>query len=193
MEFSGYDKGESYAALLELCPPDSATLQNCHQDKTSKAENAMLENLFPGMTMVILVMLRHAGNFMALNDISYYLGGFNRYNSPPKVNMAALETDAELRSKLCAIGLEPMADWVTQGYQTNTIPGWIIVACASMFTEHAKLVPQDEKDLEGTPYTKTQNVEDNLDHNGCVECIGELEPSFRNTARFGNRSYGTHC
>lgn len=69
--------------------------------------------------------------------------GFNWYDQPPKVNMAALETDSGLRSKLAAIGLEPMADWVAHGCQNDAIPGWIIVACATMFTRYVEMVPQD--------------------------------------------------
>ena len=86
-----------------------------------------------------------------------------------------------------------MADWVTHGCQTDAIPGWIIVACAAMFTRYVDMVPQDETDLEGTPYFETTRMEDNLDNNGCVQYVDVLEPCFRNTARFGTRSYGKHC
>ena len=112
------------------------------------------------------------------------------HDGPPKVNLAALECDSILRGKLAAIGLEPMADWVTYGCQTDPIPGWIIVACAGMFTEHLNTVPKTQTDLDGTPYTKTNN---NLDDNGCVDYVNTLEPCFRNTAHFGTRTYGEHC
>ena len=107
--------------------------------------------------------------------------------------MAALESDSGVRSKLAAIGLEPMADWVTHGCQTDAIPGWIIVACATMFTRYVDMVPQKDTDLQGTPYLETKQIEDNLDDNGVVEYVSVLEPCFRNTARFGTRCYGEHC
>lgn len=115
------------------------------------------------------------------------------HDRPPKVNLAALECDSTVRGKLAAIGLEPMADWVMHGCQTGAIPGWIIVACAAMFTEHLNMVPRTQTDLEGTPYTKTKDIADNLDNNGCVDYINTLESCFRNTAHFGTRTYGEHC
>lgn len=121
------------------------------------------------------------------------VAGFNRYDQPPKVNMAALESDPVLRGKLSAIGLEPMADWVKHHCQTSAIPGWIIVQCAAMFTKHLDMVPQLESDLQNTPYLETGHIADNLDDNGCVDYTNSLEPCFRNTARFGTRSYGEHC
>lgn len=91
--------------------------------------------------------------------------GFNRYDAPPKVNTAAL-------------GLQPTADWVSFICQHSTIPGAMIVACASMFTEYLDAVPQEQDQLNGTPYSKTKNLEDNLDNNGCVEYRDGLEPCF---------------
>ena len=107
--------------------------------------------------------------------------------------MAGLEADSNIRSRLAAIGLEPMADYISHGCQTGAIPGWIIVACSAMFTRYVDMVPQDETDLEGTPYVETTNKDDNLDNNQVVEYVKELEPCFRNTARFGTRCYGKHC
>ncbi len=119
-------------------------------------------------------------------------GGFNRYDVPPKVDMAALESDHGLRRRLAAIGLEPMADWVSYGCQFSKIRGSIITACAHMFTSYRDLVPTTEKDLEGTPYAESTSVEENLDGCGCVDYLGELEPAFRHTASFGESCYGEH-
>ena len=85
-----------------------------------------------------------------------------------------------------------MADWVRYGCQTRKIPGSIITACARMFTSYRDLVPTTEKDLEGTPYADTTSPEDNLDGNGVVDYLGELEPAFRQTASFGESCYGEH-
>ena len=85
-----------------------------------------------------------------------------------------------------------MADWVSYGCQTSNIPGSIITACARMFTSYKDLVPITEKDLEGTPYAETTTPADNLDSNGCVEYLEELEPAFRHTASFGESCYGQH-
>lgn len=166
-DFKGYKREEICTALLDVCPPDPATLRKCHQDQKTQTQNNMLNSMFPS--------------------------GFNRYDAPPKVDLAALESDSSLRGKLAAIGLEAMADWVAQGCQTGAIPGWVIVTCAAMFTEYLGEVPQTQEELEGTPYLKTQDIADNLEDNGCVHYRNTLEPCFRNTAHFGTRTYGMHC
>ncbi len=107
--------------------------------------------------------------------------------------MAALESDHGVRRRLAAIGLEPMADWVAYGCQTSSIPGSVITACAKMFTSYRDLIPVKKEDLEDTPYSETTNLNDNLDENGCVEYLEELEPAFRQTASFGESCYGKHC
>ena len=106
--------------------------------------------------------------------------------------MAALEDNYNLKRKLAAIGLEPMVDWVSYGCQISTIPGGIIMACATMFTQYLDAVPTVQDQLEGTPYSQTKNMDDNLDHNGCVEYRDVLEPCFHNTAKFGDTTYGQH-
>ena len=93
--------------------------------------------------------------------------------------MAALEENYSMKCRLAAIGLQPMSDWVSFDCQHSTIPGAMIVACASMFTEYLDAVPQEQDQLNGTPYSETNNLEDNLDNNGCVEYANELEPCFR--------------
>lgn len=104
--------------------------------------------------------------------------------SHPRWTWQHFESDSSLRGKLAAIGLETMADWVTQGCQTGAIPGWIIVTCAAMFTEYLGEVPQTQGELEGTPYLETQDIADNLEDNGCVHYRKPLEPCFRNTFRY---------
>ena len=109
--------------------------------------------------------------------------------------MAALKNHG-VKRRLAAIGLEPMADWVSYGCQSSSIPGSIIVACAGMFTSYRDLVPTTKKDLEDTPYAETTKMEDNLDGDpstSCVDYLGELEPAFRHTASFGESFYGQHC
>ncbi|KAL0035254.1 hypothetical protein WJX79_008737 [Trebouxia sp. C0005] len=162
-DFNGYKKEEICAALLDVCPPDPATLRTCHHDQKTQTQNSMLRLMFPSG-----------------------MGGYNRLIGAPKVDRAALESDSGLRGKLAAIGLEPMADWVAQGCQTGAIPGWIIVTCAAMFTEYLGEVPRAQEELEGTPYLETKDIADNLEDNGCVNYRDTLEPCFRNTARFGN-------
>ena len=90
--------------------------------------------------------------------------------------MAALESDPVLRGKLSAIGLEPMADWVKHRCQSCAIPGWIIVMCAAMLTNHLDMVPRSNIDLHDTPYLETEDIADNLDDNGCVHYRDMLEP-----------------
>ena len=107
--------------------------------------------------------------------------------------MAALEHDSDVIRSLLVIGLEPMADWVSHGCQTDAIPGWIIVACAAMFTRYVDMVPQTHADLDSTPYMETKAIEDNLDNNLVVEYVKVLEPCFRNTAKFGTRCYAENC
>ena len=107
--------------------------------------------------------------------------------------MAALENDYSLKCKLAAVGLDPMADWVSYGCQTSAIPEGIILACACMFTKYLDAVPQAQNQLDGTPYSQTSNFADNLDNNGTVEYVDGLEPCFRNTAQFGKGCYGEHC
>ena len=107
--------------------------------------------------------------------------------------MAALEENYSMKCKLAAIGLQPMADWVSFGCQHSTIPGAMIVACASMSTEYLDAVPQDQDQLKETPYNETKNLEDNLDNNRCIKYKDELEPCFRKTAEFGEGAYGEHC
>ncbi len=120
--------------------------------------------------------------------------GFDPYDPPPLVDMAALNNHG-LRRRLAAIGLEPMADWVSYGCQTRSIPGSIITACARMFTSYRDLVPSTKGDLKGTPYAEAtkRGLKDNLDRNGCVDYLRELEPAFRQTASFGESCYGQHC
>lgn len=166
-DYGGYSKGDICRCLLEVCPADSGTMRSSQQDSRAKAENNQLGLFFPQ--------------------------GFNRYDCPPKVDMAALESDHGLKLKLRAIGLDPMADWVSYGCQSKNIPGSIIIACAKMFTKYLDDVPTDESHLAGTPYSQTKNMEDNLDDNGCVDYAKVLEPCFRNTALFGEDSYGEHC
>lgn len=88
-----------------------------------------------------------------------------------------------------------MADWVIEGCQTDNVSSQVITACAKMFTEYLKDVPVEAKDLEGTPYARSEeneDITDNLDSNGCVEYKEELEPDFRNAAQFGDSCYGVH-
>lgn len=185
-DFKGYKKEEICTALLDVCPQDPATLRKCHQDHKTRTQNNMLSSMFPSGTGAL------QRNVVTLSVVSQYDAGLNRYDAPPKVGMAALESDSNLRGKLAAIALEPMADWVTQGCQTGDIPGWIIVTCAAMFTEYLGEVPQTKEELEGTPYLETQDIADNLEDNGCVHYRNTLEPCFRHTAHFGMRTYGTH-
>ena len=112
-------------------------------------------------------------------------GPFGRETEPPKVDMRALETDHSLRRKLATVGLDPICDWLAYGCQTQPIPGSIVVACASMFSKYLKELPSKETHLKGTPYSDSRRIEDNMDHNGCIEYKDELEPAFRDTARLG--------
>ena len=112
----------------------------------------------------------------------------------PKVDMATIEDDARVRRHLAAIGLEPMVKWVSRGCQTQDIrDDEIILGCAKMFSSYLKDVPEGTEDLEGTPYSESENIEDNMDNNGAVEYKATLEPAFRNTARFGRGCYMKHC
>ena len=117
----------------------------------------------------------------------------SKYTQAPKVDLAALESNHSIKQRLAAIGLDPMAEWVSYGCQTDKIPGSIIVACAAMFSAYLDDVPTEESHLDGTPYRDTDRLEDNLDSNGCVEYKLELEPCFRTAARYGDSCYAEHC
>ena len=107
--------------------------------------------------------------------------------------MAAIEADPR---HLSAIGLAPMVKWVSHGCQTHDIKDdGIILGCAKMFSSYLEDVPRGEQDLEGTPFSQSENIKDNLDGNcnGCIDYNGNLEPVFRNTALFGRGCHGVHC
>ena len=46
--FDGFTEEEVCAALLNVCPADSETLQKRHQDSRSKQMNQMMETMLPG-------------------------------------------------------------------------------------------------------------------------------------------------
>jgi len=45
-DFKGYKK-EICTALLDVCPPDPATLRNCHQDQKTQTQHNMLKLMIP--------------------------------------------------------------------------------------------------------------------------------------------------
>ena len=112
----------------------------------------------------------------------------------PMMNMSALES-YEVKSRLAAIGLDPICEWVIYGCQADNknMAGALIIAFAKMLADYLPDIPTKKTQLRGTPYAKSVRMEDNLDSNGCVEYKATLEPAFRITARFGPDGYGKHC
>ena len=110
----------------------------------------------------------------------------------PMVDMAAIENDPLVMYHLEVIGLKPMVDWVASGCQTRGIPSVIILDCAEMFTSFLLEVPQEKKDLEGTPYSESEHIEHNMDNYGYVNYKQELEPLFRNSAVFCGECIALH-
>ena len=49
-DFKGYKREEICTALLDVCPPDPATLRKCHQDQKTQTQNNMLNSMFPSGT-----------------------------------------------------------------------------------------------------------------------------------------------
>lgn len=45
--YEGYQKTDICAALLALCPPDSATLGSHHQDQTARMQHTVLRAMIP--------------------------------------------------------------------------------------------------------------------------------------------------
>ena len=121
------------------------------------------------------------------------VGGAMMEKEGPMIDMSALESH-QVKSRLSTVGLGPICDWVMYGCQADDkITGSLICAFAKMLTEYLPDIPTDETQLEGTPYSKTVRMNDNMDSNGCVEYKETLEPAFRNTAQFGDQGYGKHC
>ena len=71
---------------------------------------------------------------MTVHSLNLFFGAAGikdtKHENPPKVNMAALETDNSITDKLAAIGLEPMAVWMQEGCPHKKVPGHIVCACA---------------------------------------------------------------
>ena len=174
-ESGTHTKTDLLAALIQVCPPDSATLNRENQDSTTRLHNvatSTVANLQYG-SMLPSWML-------------------NSHDIPPVIDMLALQTDEVLTTKLRVIGLGPMVDWVNRGCQVGRVPGEIICACAPMFTEFLPYVPAHPEDLESTPYHATDNIVDNIDGWSNPEYRKQIEPSFRNAASFGAECYGIH-
>ena len=174
-ETDNYTKTDLLAALIQVCPPDSATLNRKNQDSTTRLHNVA--------TSTVAELLY--GSMLP----SWML---NSHDIPPVMDMLALQTDEVLTTKLRVIGLGPMVDWVTRGCQVGGVRGDIICACAPMFTEFLPYVPARPEDLEGTPYHSTGDIGENIDGWSNPEYRQQIEPSFRNAASFGTECYGVH-
>ncbi len=62
-DFKGYKKKEICTALLDVCPPDPATLRNCHQDQKTQTQHNVLRSMFPSGTGALQRNVQSCVNF----------------------------------------------------------------------------------------------------------------------------------